>query len=216
MRSLLMTITNTAAYLARLNSGAEISKAASRLISGGKQMHALLDDLVDFNRTTLGVGILVHPTHVDMASIFAAEVEALRAIYPERQLDLEVTGDARGRWDGLRLQRVLGNLVVNAIKYGVPHLPVHVTVTGEENHVRFEVRNAGPSIDQSTLNQMFEPLQRGPALESRSQVDDGLGLGLFIVREIVKAHGGEIDARSENQKIVFTVRLPRDQDGDRR
>jgi signal transduction histidine kinase len=210
MRSPLMTITNTAAYLARLNSGAEISKAASRLISGGKQMHALLDDLVDFNRTTLGVGILVHPTPVDLASIFAVEVEALRAIYPERQLDLEVTGDVRGRWDGLRLQRVLGNLVVNAIKYGVPHLPVHVTVTGEENYVRFEVRNAGPSIDQSTLNQMFEPLQRGPSLESRAQVDDGLGLGLFIVREIVKAHAGEIDARSENQEIVFTVRLPRD------
>ena len=63
---------------------------------------------------------------------------------------------------------------------------------------------------------MFEPLQRGPSLESRAQVDDGLGLGLFIVREIVKAHGGEIGARSENQEIVFTVRLPRDQGGDRR
>ena len=216
MRSPLMTITMTATYLARLNSGAEVSKAASRLINGGEQMHALLDDLVDFNRTTLGVGILIHPTYGDMASIFAVEVEALRAIYPGRQLDLEVTGDAHGHWDGLRLQRVLGNLVVNAIKYGVPHLPVHVTVTGEESYVGFQVRNSGPSIDQTTLNQMFEPLQRGPALESRSKVDEGLGLGLFIVREIVRAHGGEIAARSENQEIVFTVRLPRDQGSDRR
>ena len=216
MRSPLMTITMTATYLARLNSGAEVSKAASRLINGGEQMHALLDDLVDFNRTTLGVGILIHPTYGDLASIFANEIEALRAIYPERQLDLEVTGDAHGRWDGLRLQRVLANLVVNAIKYGVPHLPVHVTVTGEESYVGFQVRNSGPSIDQTTLNQMFEPLQRGPALESRSKVDEGLGLGLFIVREIVRAHGGEIAARSENQEIVFTVRLPRDQGSDRR
>ena len=58
---------------------------------------------------------------------------------------------------------------------------------------------------------MFEPLKRGPALENRAKVDDGLGLGLFIVREIVRAHGGEIDARSENKEIVFAVRLPRDQ-----
>ncbi len=212
MRSPLMTITITASYLARLNSGAEISQAAARLISGGKQMHALLDDLVDFNRTTLGVGIRIHPTAVDLASIFAVELEALRAIYPDRRLELEVTGDAHGCWDGLRLQRVLGNLVVNAIKYGVAHNPVHVALTGEESHVHFQVRNSGPSIDQSTLNQMFEPLQRGPALENRFKVDDGLGLGLFIVREIIRAHGGEIDARSENQEIVFAVRLPRDQD----
>ena len=203
----------TASYLARLNSEAEISQAASRLISGGNQMQALLDDLVDFNRTTLGVGILIHPTHVDLASLFAVELEELRAIYPDRRLELEVTGDANGCWDGLRLQRALGNLVVNAIKYGVPDIPVNVAVTGEERHVRFQVRNAGPSMDQSTLNQMFEPLKRGPALENRYKVDDGLGLGLFIVREIVRAHGGEIDARSENKEIVFTVRLPRDQDG---
>ena len=210
MRSPLMTITMTASYLARLNSGAEISQAAARLISGGKQMHALLDDLVDFNRTTLGVGIRIHPTQVDLASVFAVELEALRAIYPDRGLELQVTGDAHGCWDGSRLQRVLGNLVVNAIKYGVPDTPVHVAVTGEESYVRFQVRNTGPSIDQSTLNQMFEPLKRGPALENRSNIDDGLGLGLFIVREIVKAHGGEIIARSENQEIVFAVRLPRD------
>ena len=100
MRSPLMTITMTASYLARLNSGAEISQAASRLISGGKQMHALLDDLVDFNRTTLGVGILIHPTRVDLASIFAVELEALSAIYSDRRLELEVTGDAHGCWDG--------------------------------------------------------------------------------------------------------------------
>jgi len=82
-------------------------------------------------------------------------------------------------------------------------------VAGEESCVRFEVRNTGPGIDQATLNQMFEPLKRGPDLESRYKVDDGLGLGLFIVREIVRAHGGEIDARSEDHEIVFAVRLPR-------
>lgn len=210
MRSPLMTITMTASYLAKLNSGAEVSQAAARLISGGKQMHALLDDLVDFNRTTLGVGILIHRTYGDLAALFADELEDLRTKYSDRQLELEVTGDARGCWDGPRLKRVLGNLVVNAIKYGVPHTPVHVAVTGEESHVHFQVKNAGPSIDQWTLNQMFEPLQRGLVPDNSEKVDDGLGLGLFIVREIVKAHRGEINARSENDEIVIAVRVPRD------
>jgi signal transduction histidine kinase len=201
----------TASHLAKLNSGAEISQAASRLISSGKQMQALLDDLVDFNRTTLGVGIRIRRTHFDLASLFAVELNELRTTYPDRQLDMEVTGDTNGWWDALRLQRVLSNLVVNAIKYGVSVTSVHVAIAGEKSDVCFKVKNAGPNIDQATLNQMFEPLKRGPALKDRYEVDDGLGLGLFIVREIVRAHGGEINARSENNEIVFAVRLPRDQ-----
>ena len=214
MRSPLQTITMTASHLAQLNSGVEVSRAASRLISSGNQMQALLDDLVDFNRTTLGVGIRIQRTHVDLASLFAIEMEELRATHPDRQLELEVAGDTHGNWDFLRLRRVLSNLVVNAIKHGATDTPVRVTITGEKSNVHFEVRNAGPNLDQSTLNQMFEPLKRGPALEDRYQeVDDGLGLGLFIVREIVKAHGGEITARSDNNEIVFAVRLPRNENG---
>jgi signal transduction histidine kinase len=212
MRSPLQTITVTASHLAQLNSRAEISQAAARLVSSGKQMQALLDDLVDFNRTTLGVGIRIQRSRGDLASLFAAEMEELSATHPDRRLELEVDGDAHGNWDVLRLRRVLRNLVVNAIKHGETQTPVYVAVTGEKNRVRFEVKNTGPNIDQSTLNQMFEPLARGPDLADRYEVDDGLGLGLFIVREIVKAHGGEVDARSGNNEIVFAVRLPRDRD----
>jgi len=165
--------------------------------------------LVDFNRTKLGVGVLIGRANVDLASVFAVELEQLRTAYPERRLELEVIGDALGAWDSLRLQRVLGNLVVNAIKYGAPGTPVHVTVSGEETEVRFEVRNTGPTIDRSTLNQLFEPLKRGVDLEKRYKTDGSLGLGLFIAREIVKAHGGEIRAQSDNKETVFSVRLPR-------
>jgi signal transduction histidine kinase len=211
MRTPLQAIQMTASYLALLNAGPKVSEAASRLTNCGARMKALLDDLVEFNRTKLGMGIDIAPTDVDLAALFGDELEQLRAAYPNRQLVLEVVGDARGFWDGLCLQRLLGNLVVNALKYGVQDAPVRVLITGEEAVVRFEVRNTGPAMEQSTLEQLFEPRNRGSQPENRYTSDGSSGLGLHIAREIAKAHGGAIEARSEETEIVFAVRLPRSQ-----
>jgi signal transduction histidine kinase len=212
MRSPLQTIQMTASYLAALNAGAKVSEAASRLILSGARINALLDDLIDFNRTRLGLGINITPAEVDLAVLFANELEQLRAAHPDRRLILEVAGDTGGLWDGLRLQQLLGNLVTNAIKYGAPDAPVHVVVTGEEADLRFEVRNTGPVIERSALSQIFEPLRRGPGQENRYNADGSLGLGLYIAREIARAHGGEIEARSDQTETVFAVRLPRRQE----
>jgi signal transduction histidine kinase len=209
MRSPLQTIQMTAVYLAALNAGDKVSGAASRLIHSGARMQALLDDLLDFNRTKLGVGINISPTNVDLATLFADELNLVRAAHPDHQIDLEVEGDSQGVWDGRRLQQLLGNLVLNAIKYGAPDVPVKVTVTGEEEEVRFEVKNNGIAIEQQTLDQIFDPLRRGPNQENQYDADGNLGLGLYIAREVAKAHGGNIEARSDDAKTVFAVRLPR-------
>lgn len=209
MRSPLQTIQMTASYLAALNAGAKISEAASRLILSGTRINALLDDLVDFNRTRLGLGINVNPKDVDLAVLFADELEQLRAAHPGCRMILEVAGDTRGLWDGLRLQQVLGNLVTNAVKYGARDAPIRVVVTGEEAGLRFEVKNAGPAMKRSTLGQIFDPFKRGPEHESQSNTDGSLGLGLYIAREIARAHGGEIEARSDSTETVFSVCLPR-------
>jgi len=127
MRTPLQTIQTTASYVAALNAGAKVSDAASRLINSGARMKALLDDLLDFNRTTLGLGIHIVPTDVDVLKLFTTEVNQRRAAYPTSPVYLQVAGDTRGRWDGLRLQQLLRNLVRNAIKYGAPDAPVYVT-----------------------------------------------------------------------------------------
>ncbi|RDK11433.1 sensor histidine kinase [Cupriavidus lacunae] len=208
MRSPLQAIQITASYLAALNAGEKVSGAASRLIRSGARMQALLDDMVDFNRTRLGLGINIAPTKIDLAQLFADELDLLRVVYPDRHVELDVVGDCMGVWDGQRLQQLLGNLVLNAIKYGAQDAPVRVTVTGEGEEVLLEVRNAGTAIERSTLDRIFDPLQRGPEHQD-TNAGNSLGLGLYIAREIAKAHGGEIGARSDATETVFSVNLPR-------
>ena len=207
MRSPLNTIQMTASYLAALNAGEKVSEAASRLIRSGASMKALLDDLVDFSRTKLGLGINISRAEADLAALFADEMEQLRGAHPDRKLELAVAGSTGGRWDGPRLQQLLRNLVSNAIRYGSQDGPVRVALTGEKADVLVEVRNSGPPIDGQILEQIFDPLQRGEG--DNRDTDGGLGLGLFIVREVAVAHGGEVSVRSERGETLFAVRLPR-------
>jgi signal transduction histidine kinase len=163
---------------------------------------------MDFNRTRLGVTLPVKPEHVDLAQVLGDEMEQVRAAYPKRRIELAVTGDTRGEWDRVRLQQVLRNLVANAARYGTADTPLHVALRGEAERVTLEVENKGPTIDADALSHIFEPLKRGPHYGSPNY-RAGLGLGLFILREIVRAHGGEVSARSDAGQTTFTVHLPR-------
>ena len=208
LRSPLQTAQITASYLAALNAGEKVSEAASRLIRSGARMQALLDDMVDFNRSRLGLGINVAPTNINLGHLFADELDQLKVVHPHRRVDLVVVGDCVGVWDGRRLQQLLGNLVLNAIKYGAQDASVCVTVTDEGAQVRLEVKNTGTQIERSTLGHIFDPLQRGIA-QQEAKSGDSLGLGLYIAREIAKAHGGGIEVRSNSSETVFSVSLPR-------
>ena len=207
MRSPLQTIQATSTFLAALNAGEAISEAAYRLIRSGARMQALMDDLLDFNRSNLGLGIHVNPSEVNLANTLRDEVDMLQVAHPNRRITLEMSGDLHGVWDSLRLQQVLANLVLNALKHGKQDTPVHVVVTDNGGTVRVEVKNVGPIIAKSTLNWIFEPLKRGIAAEHTAS--EGLGLGLYIAREIAKSHGGDIQARSTESETVFSLILPR-------
>ena len=209
LRSPLQAIQMTASYLAALNAGDHVSDAAARLIRSGGRMQALLDDLSDFNRTRLGLGINVVPAPVDLADLLADELDELRAVHPHRQIELDISGSLKGNWDGRRLQQLFQNLIVNAIKYGAPDTPVRVEGHGDATQVRIDVRNHGPVIECATLGRIFEPLTRGACDPSTSPGEGSLGLGLYIAREIAKAHHGVIEARSDETETVFSVSLPR-------
>ncbi|TDG06545.1 sensor histidine kinase [Paraburkholderia guartelaensis] len=209
MRSPLQAIQATSSYLAALNAGEDVSQAAGRLIRSGARMQGLLDDLTEFNRTKLGLGINVSPMPIDLADVLAEELDELRAIHPERQIEMHVTGDLRGVWDRQRLQQLLGNLVLNAIKYGTQNTPVRVAMTGDATHVRIDVSNCGAAIEPATLARIFNPLERGQNHQNEDDKSGSLGLGLYIAREIAKAHHGAIETRSDETETIFSVSLPR-------
>lgn len=209
MRSPLQAIQVTASYLSLLNAGEQVSKAASRLIRSGARIQGLLDDLTEFNRSKLGLGINVIPANVNLADVLADEVEELRAIHPDRQIDFEARGDSQGDWDGPRLQQLLGNLVLNALKYGAQDTPVRVTVTGDAVNVRIDVSNHGAAIGSATLARIFDPLMRGPDRLGEDERIGSLGLGLYIASEIARAHHGAIETRSDDTQTIFSVSLPR-------
>jgi signal transduction histidine kinase len=213
MRSPLQAIQVTASWLALLNAGEQVSKAADRLIRSGARMQGLLDDLTEFNRSKLGLGINVTTTKVNLAEVLADEVDELRAIHPDRQIELDVSGDSQGDWDGPRLQQLLGNLVLNAIKYGAKDAPVMVKMVCDVTHVRIDVSNRGVAIGTAALSRIFDPLMRGPAGRSEDERAGSLGLGLYIASEIARAHHGAIETRSDDTETTFSVSLPRAQDG---
>ena len=208
LRSPLQSIQMTATYLSALNAGTEVSSAAVRLINSGSRMKALLDDLVDFNRSKLGVGIKIRPTSIDAASVLTDEINLLRAAHPTRRLDLEVTGDTHGVWDAMRLRQVIANLVVNAVKYGDEDAPIQIVLKSDGDALCFVVSNRGRAIEQSALKTIFEPLKQSIARETKDS-SGSLGLGLFIAREIAQAHGGDIQVRSDATQTAFEVLLPR-------
>jgi len=208
LRSPLNTVVATASYLAALNAGEQVSAAAGRLIRSGASMQALLADLVDFNRTNFGLGIRVVPSHVALAKLLEEEVEQLRWAHPRCRIDWAAAGDCRGWWDGLRLQQALRNLVSNAITHCVAATPVGVRLHGDALDLRLSVTNRGEPIDAAMLGAIFDPLKQGVAAGGRPE-SGSLGLGLFIVREIARAHGGDVEVRCGDGATTFTVRLPR-------
>lgn len=210
MRTPLASIVATASYLETLNAGKEVNAAAERLIRSGASMQELLDDLTDFNRTQLGLGIRINPTQCDLDEALRKELDQLRAAHPHRQIEMTVNGDCRGCWDGARLRQVLRNLVDNAIVHGAENTSVHVSLTADDSTVQLDVANTGANVDPDTYKEMFEPLKRG-LTQGSSRDALHLGLGLFVVREIVLAHGGKAGIQCSDGRTLVSACLPRQQ-----
>jgi signal transduction histidine kinase len=157
----------------------------------------------------LGGGIPVDRAPLDVHAFTKQVVEEVVQVgFPERQVHVEQEGEGWGEVDSDRLVQVVTNLVSNALKYSPEGTPVRVRTRGENGWVRLEVHNCGEPISEELQARIFEPMQRGS--HGRGGSDRSVGLGLYIVRHIVRAHGGSIELRSVAEEgTTFTVLLPR-------
>jgi signal transduction histidine kinase len=191
--------------------GADSLGMASNISTSATAMTRMIGDLLDFTGTGLGAAMPLSPAAMDVGGLCREVVEEMRAAHPTRTLRFEPRGDLAGDWDAARLRQVVSNLLANALHHGDDSGPVALTAGAEGPDVLLAVRNAGPPIAPDVLPTIFDPLVRGSSAESERRRRPGsLGLGLYIAREVVAAHGGTIEVKSSAEAgTVFTVRLPR-------
>jgi signal transduction histidine kinase len=171
----------------------------------------IVDHLLDLTRTRLGSGIPVIKEPMDMAYVANQLIDEMRAVHPKCIFNLKVTGDTKGDWDKPRIGQVFSNLLNNAVQYGFSESPISVTVEGQKDEVILSVQNSGVPIPREVIGRIFESLLRGkPEASDDSPESVNLGLGLYIVKEIMNAHGGTIDVTSsEADGTTFTAHFPR-------
>ena len=214
LRGPLSGIEMSAMLLARPGlSDAARQQAAARVKRASRDMSRLITDLLEYTRTRLGPGIPIDRSACDLGPLCEAALEDIRAGNPEQQFVQQISGDLSLQADPGRIQQALTNLLGNAVQHGSRRSPVTLTADGGADAIVLKVSNAGDPIPSDALQAIFEPLVRVPnasaAEHERSRTS--LGLGLFIVREIVLAHGGTITVESSLEAgTVFTIRLPRE------
>jgi len=150
----------------------------------------------------------VHPKPINLKDLCADAVGEMELAQPDLSITVETSGDLFGTWDPDRLLQVASNLLANAGQHGKRGAPITVRLDGTSpDVVRLEIHNSG-TVPPAILTTVFDPLQ---AVRRRGDGSRGLGLGLFIVRELVTAHGGtvEIDSSDQHHTTIVTVQLPR-------
>jgi signal transduction histidine kinase len=184
------------------------SLLAVQIVNSTERSIKILDDLLDITRSSFGTEMPVDKKPMKLAELGSLIVAEMQTIADQRPIKLTVTGDTNGEWDGARLGRVFSNLIGNAIQYSADGTEVDVSIEGHEDQVVFSVRNGGEPISAEKLKLIFDPMKRGTA--SNNEQSTNLGLGLYIAKKIIAAHGGEIGVTSNTATgTVFTVHLPR-------
>ncbi|MBN1206703.1 MAG: PAS domain S-box protein [Myxococcaceae bacterium] len=183
-------------------------RSVQRIVASAERATRMLRDLLDFTQARLGGGLPVELRSLDLHELARQVVDEAHLAYPHRQLIVEQRGDGRGAWDADRLTQLIVNLMNNALTYGDAHGAVRVRTDGLPDAVVLSVHNMGKPIPAELMSRIFEPLKRGESKGTRNS--HSIGLGLFIVKHIVEAHGGSISVSSTPQDgTTFTVSLPR-------
>ncbi|MDI1479145.1 ATP-binding protein [Polyangium sp. y55x31] len=200
-------VTGTEILRRALPEGSPLMKTAARIASSGERATRLIRDLLDFTQARTGTGIPVDLCAADIHATCKQAVDEIALAHPGRQIVHTAEGDGRGVWDPDRISQVVDNLTRNAVSYSPPDSVVTVRSRDLGARVRVEVHNEGTPIAADVMPTLFEPYKRG---DHKQDPDRSIGLGLFIVKEIVSAHRGEVTVRSTAAEgTTFQVDLPK-------
>lgn len=183
----------------------------TRIKSSSLQMATMVGDLLGFVRSRLGVSLPVERQPMEMVIACRDAIDEASVGHPDCSPTFNYTGNTQGEWDRNRIDQLLRNLIGNALQHGASSHQINVTLTGDDNHVTLTVHNEGEPIAEEAIGSIFDPLVRSANEDvGIHNPSTSLGLGLFIVKEVVNAHGGSITVTSNiGDGTTFTVVLPK-------
>ena len=205
LRNPLAAITSGVALLRRAPLDERSLTIASLMQESASRMAGLIDDVLDLAHGRLGGGLALDATkNVAVEAMLNQVVAELRAGAPDRHIETQYALTEPVTLDPRRMAQLFSNLLGNALTHGTPGAPIRVTAASGNGAFELRVANASALIPPAVMERLFQPFFRGADLPSRQ----GLGLGLYIVSEIARAHGGAITVISDATETTFTFRMP--------
>jgi two-component system, sensor histidine kinase and response regulator len=206
LRNPLSAILASAHLLRRRSADQMAQDTAARIVTSGNRMARMIEDMLDLARARLGGGIIVKREDADFKTLVEKVVREHQATAPERPIESSYIGNLTGQWDSERIAQVTSNLIGNALKHGNADAPVRVLLEGSPDNVILTVKNGG-TIAPDLVEHLFDPFRGGQRMGGRGE---GLGLGLYIVSQIVQAHDGKVEVTTgQGGETSFQVSLPR-------
>lgn len=183
------------------------SSLSKRIVNSGGRMKRLIAEVLDVSRIQSGQGLNVIPVETDIHALLHDLRREVMTAHPGLQIDLECDSAGIALIDPDRLSQIITNLLSNARHHGDREKPIDVHASSTDEMLTISVSNHGAEIDPTVLPNLFNPFK--PTSHNNQRHPQGLGLGLYIVSEIVKGHQGNIDASYADGKITFTMSFPK-------
>lgn len=205
LRNPLSGILMSAQLLLQRSHDEAITAGMQRILRNGDRMVRMIDQLLDFTRFRVGRGISLALGPADLRELTVQVLSEFEELRPRFQV--EVLGDTVGTWDADRILQVVSNLVGNAVQHSPAGSAIGIRIEGRRDELVFQVRNSGAPVPEQLRHVLFEPFRGSECGGGKPQ---RLGLGLFITRQIVLAHGGVLSFESSEQSgTCFVVSIPR-------
>ena len=203
LRSPLQAIRMAALLIER---GKDHEQLAQRISVTSGRMGRLIGQMLDMSRLQGGLGLGLTLRRADLVALVGASVDEIRLAHPNGRLELDMPERLEVEMDADRMAQVLSNLLGNARHHGAPGEQITVRLVSMADHAILTVSNAAPPIEASRVANLFDPLKRGSMANSRNP--GGLGIGLYIARQIVIGHHGTLTYSHDGMQVVFTIDLP--------
>jgi phosphoserine phosphatase RsbU/P len=210
LRTPLQAIIMASALLLRDDSLGERPRVlARRVANSAARMKDIIEQLLDFTRSRLGGGMPLTTQRIELTAVCRRVIEELELVHPNRSIVLASAAPIQGEWDSDRLVQAVSNVVGNALQHGDDAAAVRVSLSAENGEATIAVHNEGVPIPASLLPRLFDPFRRGTSDSDAPSHDAGLGLGLFIAQQIIRAHKGTIAVSSSAEAgTIVSIRLP--------